>query len=135
MQAIPINLWALVVAAIAKMAIGSLWYSPVAYGNAWMAAAGVSPAQMKSAMPKAMAVDFLGSLLTAFVLMQAIYYAAADSVVLGGEVGFLCWLGFIAATTLAAVFYEGRPLRLFLINNGFLLLSLIVMGAIIGAWD
>lgn len=134
MQAIPINLWALVVAAIAKMAIGSLWYSPVAYGGHWMAAAGVSPAQLKAAMAKAMLADLAGSLLTGFVLMQAVYYSEADSVVLGAEVGFLCWLGFIAGPTLAAVLYEGRPLRLFLINNGFLLLSLIVMGAIIGAW-
>ena len=134
MQAIPINLWALVVAAIAKMALGSFWYSPVAYGGHWMTAAGVSPAQMKTAMPKAIAADLVGSLLTAFVLMEGVYYAEADSVVLGGEVGFLCWLGFVAGPTLAAVLYEGRPIRLFLINNGFLLLSFIVMGAIIGAW-
>jgi hypothetical protein len=134
MEGISINLWALVVAALAKMAIGSLWYAPFAYGTAWMAAAGVTPGQMKAAMPKAMAVDLLGSLVTALVLMHVVRYARADSVVHGATVGFLCWLGFVAATTLAAVFYEGRPLKLFLINNGFLLLSLMVMGAIIGAW-
>jgi hypothetical protein len=89
---------------------------------------------MKAAMPKAMPVDLLGSLVTALILMHVVRYAGADSVVHGATVGFLCWLGFVAATTLAAVFYEGRPLKLFLINNGFLLLSLMVMGAIIGAW-
>ncbi len=134
MEGIPINLWALVVAALAKMAIGSLWYAPFAYGNAWMTAAGVTPAQMKAAMPKAMAVDLLGSLVTALILMHVVRYAGADSVVHGATMGFLCWLGFVAATTLAAVFYEGRSLKLFFINNGFLLLSLMVMGAIIGAW-
>ena len=77
MQAIPINLWALLAATIAKMALGSLWYSPVAYGPKWMAAAGVSSAQMKAAMPKAMLVDLLGTLLTAFVLMQGVRYAGA----------------------------------------------------------
>jgi hypothetical protein len=134
MQGIPINLWALVVAALAKMALGSLWYAPFAYGPHWMAAAGVSPAQMKAALPKAMLADLLGSLVTALILMHVVRYAGADSVVHGATMGFLCWLGFVAATTLAAVFYEGRPFKLFLINNGFLLFSLMVMGAIIGAW-
>lgn len=46
-------------------------------------------------------------------------------------VGFWFWLGFIAVTTLSQVIYENRPMQLFVINNGFRLLSLVIMGAIV----
>lgn len=49
-------------------------------------------------------------------------------------VGFCLWLGFIAVTTLSQVIYENRPMQLFVINNGFRLLSLVIMGAIVATW-
>ena len=37
-------------------------------------------------------------------------------------------------TTFMATLYEKRPFKLFLINNGFQLLSLLLMGAIVAVW-
>ena len=46
----------------------------------------------------------------------------------------LClWLGFVLPTQLFPVIWHGKPVRLFLIEAGFMLLSLLVMGGIIGA--
>ena len=44
------------------------------------------------------------------------------------------WLGFIATTTTGVAVYERRPFRLLLITNGWQVISLVVMGAILGVW-
>ena len=52
----------------------------------------------------------------------------------GAAVGFFNWLGFIATTTLGVMVYERRPFGLYLITNGWQLLALVVMGAILAVW-
>ncbi len=70
----------------------------------------------------------------AFVLVHAIRYAGAVTVPQGLAVAFFNWLGFVAVVTIATVTYERKPFRLFLLNNAYLLLSLLVMGAILAVW-
>jgi len=134
MKEIPINFWAVLVAAVAKMVVGAIWYSPPLFAGPWRALIGISEADMKAVLGKAMAVDFVGSLIMAFVLVHAVVYAGATTAVLGAAVGFLNWLGFVATVTIAQVTYERRPFRLFLINNGALLIALVIMGAILAVW-
>jgi len=50
----------------------------------------------------------------------------------GAAVGFFNWLGFVAVATLGSVTFEKRPLALYLINNGFLLLALTLDGPAAG---
>jgi hypothetical protein len=49
-------------------------------------------------------------------------------------VGFFNWLGFVAVATLGSVTFEKRPLQLYLINNGYLLLALLIMGTVLAVW-
>jgi Protein of unknown function (DUF1761) len=134
MKEIPVNYWAVLVAAVVRIALGAVWYSPFLFAKSWQALSGISEAEMKARLPKALAVDVAGSFVMAFVLVHAVVYAGAASLAQGAVVGFFNWLGFIAVTMLGLVFYEDRPFRLFLINNGFLALSLIIMGAILAVW-
>jgi len=48
--------------------------------------------------------------------------------------GLLVWLGFVATTHAANCLFEGRPFRLFSINTGYPLVSLVLMGPLLGAW-
>lgn len=134
MQTFPINYWALLVATIAKLVMGMFWYSPILFGKQWMNLVQCKPEEMKARMPKLLLADFVSSFIMAFVLVHAVHYAGANSAGQGAAVGFFNWLGFIAVVTFASVMYEKRPLKLFLINNGFQLLSLLVMGAIVAIW-
>jgi Protein of unknown function (DUF1761) len=79
-------------------------------------------------------VDLVASLVMAWVLVHAVHYAGAASAFQGAAVGFFNWVGFVGATTLAMGFYEQRPYRLWLINNGYQLLTLLVMGVIVAVW-
>ncbi len=134
MRDIPIHLFAVLVAAVVRMVIGAVWYSPALFVKPWYRLTGVTAAQMKAGMAKALAVDFVGSLLMAFVLVHVIRFGGATTVLQGMAVSFSVWLGFVAVVTVGTVTYERKPFQLFLLNNGYLLLSLLAMGGILAVW-
>jgi hypothetical protein len=134
MREIPIHFFPILVAAVAKIVLGALWYSPALFIKPWRRMTGITEEQMKAGIAKTLVVDFGGSFVMAFLLFHAIRYAEATTVLQGLTVGFFCWLGFIAVATISTVTYERKPFALFLLNNGYLLISLLVMGAILAVW-
>jgi hypothetical protein len=134
MQQFPINWWVLLAAVVVRMVLGGLWYSPLLFLNRWMALTGRTHADMNSRMPMLLAVDFVSSLVMAFVLAHAVHYAGAVTWAQGAAVGFFNWLGFVATVTLGITLYERKPFALFVIANGWQLISLLAMGAILAAW-
>jgi len=134
MREIAINWLALVVVVLVRMALGAAWFSPPLFLKPWLAVSGVSEAQMKAGMPKALTFDLVGTIVMAFVLVHAVKYAGAQGIAQGAAVGFLNWLGFVAVTTLSATLHEHRPFKLWLISNGYQLVALLIMGAILAAW-
>src|ERR1700722_17837594 len=135
MHGVTTNVLPILAATFARMVLGAIWYSPPVFGRAWMALAGRTPDQMRAQMPKALAVDLITSLIMAFVLSHAVRFAGATGIGQGAAVGFCTWLGFIATTTAGIAVYENRPVRLLLITNGWQVVSLAVMGAILAAWS
>jgi hypothetical protein len=134
MQHFVINYLALAAATIARFLFGWLWYSPLGFGKSWMALTNCTPEDMKKNLPRAIPADLITSFILAFVLVHAVHYAGATSAAQGAAVGFFNWLGFIATVTFTATLYEKRPFKLFLINNGFQLITLLFMGAIVAVW-
>jgi len=133
MQSFPINWWALLVATLVKFVLGFVWFG-LLFGKKWQALTGVTEEAMKSGMAKAIVADLVTTFIMAWVLVHAVHYAGASTWALGAAVGFFNWLGFIGAPTFAANFYEKRPLTLWLLNNAYQLIGLVVMGAILAAW-
>lgn len=136
MTAIPINWWVVIVAALLRMVVGSIWFSPVAFVKPWQQLTGVTPESMQRGLVKAIVVDLVLSLVLSFVLFHAVMYATASAPtwLSGAGVGFLNWLGFILATHLPLWAYENRSLKLIAIGTGSNLVSLVLMGALFGLW-
>jgi hypothetical protein len=134
MQSFPINWWALLAAVVVRMVLGGLWYSPMLFLRQWMELTGRSHADMNSRMPMLLLADLIGSVVMAFVLVHAVHYAGATGWAQGAAVGFFNWLGFVATVTLGITLYERKPFALFVITNGWQLMSLLAMGAILAAW-
>lgn len=134
MSDFPINWLAILVAVIVKQALGALWFSPVLFFKQWSVLTGVTDSEMKTILPKALIPDIVGALIMAIVLDHAVHYAGARTVTQGAAVGLFSWLGFIAVATIGSVTFERRPFKLYLINNGVILLALLIMGAILAAW-
>ncbi len=124
---------AVIVAAIAQYILGFLWYGPL-FGKTWRALMGVKDQSMGAGMGKTLVWSFIGSLVTAGVLRKFATMVGATSVGAGISLGAMVWLGFIATVTLASVLYEKRSVNLYILNNAYQLVSLVVMGAIVAAW-
>ncbi len=140
MPQVPINYLALLGAAIASMVVGAIWYGPL-FGKPWMALSGMSQEKINAAKPKigkSYALMFAGSLVMSYVLAHALVFAnaylGASGASSGVMTGFWNWIGFIAPATLGNVIWEGKPWKLWILNNGYYLVSLSVMGVILAVW-
>jgi len=134
MQELHLNYLAVLGAGAAKFFFGGIWFSKALFADPWRKMLGFKEQQMKKGMAEAMLLEFIGSVLMAFVLAHAIRYAQAQGVWQGMMVGFFNWLGFVATVTIGSVIFEKKPLGLFGIVNGFQLLSMLLMGAILVTW-
>ena len=134
---------AVIVATIVSFVIGGIWYARPVFGKAWMAALGKTEADMEAMRkqaPKGFVAGIVGAFISSFVLGIFLQYGRAASVglptsVLGGVVvGFLVWFGFLMTTGVSGAIFEGRSGKLLGINQGFALVSYLLMGAILGFW-
>jgi len=141
-MSVEVNGWAVVLAALSSMVVGSLWYMPATFGKAWMKFTGINVEKMrKSQKPAQMAFlygsVFVASLVTAYILAHVSFLAnkffgnsfMSDSL----QTGFWLWLGFTAARLYVHDSFESRRKKLTLINAGHELVTVLVMALIIGA--
>jgi hypothetical protein len=136
MRELHLHFLPILVAAVAKMALGSVWYSNALFFQPWIRMSGNSEQQVRQGLSKALAVDYIGSVLMALALAHVIHWGEAEpnNVVVGLFAAFLCWLGFVAVTSINIVTYEHKPLKLYLLNNGYQLVSMLIMGVILAVW-
>ena len=133
MLIIHMNYWAILVAAVVNMLIGAVWYMPMVFAKAWMKVAGLKKSDLKAGGYQ-YCVQFFATLLTVYVLSHVLTLVGAMDWMSGALGGFWAWLGFIATTSIMPVLWEKKSFKQYLINNGEILLMLLVSGAIIGAW-
>jgi len=120
------------VAAVANVVVGMLWYSPWLLGTMYqeyMAAMGITPDMSKMLM--ATIGSFIAALVIAAGMGCFMARLAITSIERGAVFGALSWLTFVAPVTVQGVLYAQWPVALYLINNGYNLVSLIVMGVIL----
>jgi hypothetical protein len=135
MREVSLHLSAIAAAAVVKMILGALWYSPVLFVKPWMEMTGITQEQLRQRMPKGIVVDLLGSILTAFGMAYIVGYSGASGVDGGLSIAFLVWLGFVAPSALSPILYEGKPWGLWLLNSGYWLVSFMAMGAVLATWN
>lgn len=127
------NFWALLVSAVIIWVLGAIWYSPVLFAKPWMKMV-PSCAKKQLAMFAGMGSSFVCDLVLSLILWHVVSWAGARTWETGALVGFLVWLGFIVAPQLPQGIYESRPFKLFAINTGYWLVSLLISGALLAVW-
>ena len=128
----------ILVAALVAFLIGALWYSPVLFAKAWVRANGFTPeklAAMQGNAGRAYAGSFVAFVVMASVLGLLLHHLGADSTADGAAWGFHAWLGFALPIGFTANLYSDKPVAAFLIDAGYQLVYMTVMGAILGAWQ
>jgi hypothetical protein len=134
MQDVDLNWIAIIVAAIIPIVLGALWYSPVLFAEPWMRAVGRTREELGNAAFGYL-LSAIGALVSSYALARIIKWAEVDDLWNGALVGILVWVGFVATVLAVTTYFGGRPRVLWMINAGYQLVALVLMGAILGAWD
>jgi hypothetical protein len=135
-----VNLLAILVAAIATMVVGFLWYSPLLFAKPWVREMGydlndpAKMAEMRKGAGPAYAGSLLAGLISAFTLALFLHWTRVENVHYGLMVGFHIWLGFVATVQFTGALFMKQSMKLFAINTGYQLVCYLVMGAILTAW-
>jgi len=138
-----INIVAILVAVVVNFILGSLWYMPL-FGKLWGKEMGydinVKPA--KSEMMKGMAFMVIGNFLFAFVFAHNIAawqfvpgIKEMGTVVNAVMAAIFTWVGFYVPGNLTATVWEKKSWKLFAINAGYQLASLLVVSFILTYWN
>ena len=136
---VEVNYLAVLVAGVAAMAVGFLWYGQMMFGKSWMRLMGYTKESMEKAkkeMGKTYAMSFVFTLVMAYVLthvmaMSQNFFGYGDMMT-GLSSGFWMWLGFVMPVQATDVLFGGKKWKLFGINTGYQLVSLLVMGVVLG---
>ncbi|WP_369999176.1 DUF1761 domain-containing protein [Winogradskyella sp.] len=155
-----LNFLAIVVAAIVPLIVGAIWYNPKVFGTAWMKASGMTEEKMKGAnMGIIFGVTLVLSVLLAFSVNGMVIHQVAASQLaftnpdaesykafmeefgnmhrnyghgaLHGAIGAL----FFALPVLGInALFERKGWKYILVNVGFWVVTLAIMGAILCGW-
>jgi hypothetical protein len=133
-----VNLLHAFVAALAAFLLGALWYSPVLFAKPWMAAHGFSMedvAAMQKQAPKAYSVSFVCMFIMALAFSWLLHLLHWSGWMGGVHLALFCWTGFALTLGLIAHVYANKKIGVFLIDGGYQLVYMAIMGAILGAWQ
>ena len=135
---VEVNYLAVFAAAVSSMVVGGIWYAKPVMGGQWQKLVKLSDDQMKKGAAKAMGITFLLSLLTAYILAHVSFLSnhffghsfMQDAVM----TAFWLWLGLVATRVTTHDLFEQRPTKLTMMTLCHELITLLVMGAVIGAF-
>lgn len=127
-----INWLSVIVAAVSSFAVGGLWYGPL-FGRAWMDGFGFTEEELADRnMPMVFGLSLLLALIASINLEM--FIGAEASLAFGVFAGFAAGLGWVATFLGILYLFEKRSLKVYLVNSGYCVVALTLMGAILGAW-
>lgn len=127
-----VNFLAIALGAVSAMVVGALWYGPL-FGKVWMGLVGVSKKDLEAAKNKMMmlyGVSFLAYLVMAFGMSYVVSVNNATSAGEGAFAAFWVWLPFVATTMLITNLFQNKPFKLTVVDSGYHLVNLVVMGVL-----
>lgn len=130
-----INHLAVFVSAIVFFILGWVWYD-LLFGRLWMSLSG----HVVTASASSMIPQFVASFVLGWALAYVIGIALADTsnpnpARHGIEFGIFMGVGIFGTMLGVMYIYEGRPLALWAINTGYVVVGMAIMGALVGAWQ
>lgn len=133
---VEVNYLAVVLAMLSSMVVGSVWYAESVFGKQWAKLARIDMKKNKGSVFVPIATTMVVSLITAYVLAHVTFlsnYFFGNSFLQDAlTTAFWMWLGFTAARFITHDAFEGRPRKLTLLNVAHELVTLLLMGLIIG---
>lgn len=128
----PFNVMAVLIAALAGFVVGGVWYGPL-FGSVWQRAASMTPEALAGRnMARVFGLSFVLLLVAAAVL--ALFIGPDQPVSFGLLAGLAAGAGWVAPAFGIVYLFERRPAGQWLVNAGYFVVTLGVMGAVLAAW-
>jgi len=129
------NYFAILVAAVVCFLFEMAWYSfflqswliGIGRTSQWLTSSGANPAFQFT-------VALLAEALIAASISCLTQFTGPQTMMRGVTVAAMLWFCFVLPTLSIEYVFEVRPWSLLGINAGFLLIGMVLMGAIVGAW-
>lgn len=156
------NFLAIIAAALSTLMVGFIWYNPKVFGTIWMRESGMTEEKAKTAnMVKTFGMVILFSLMLAFFLPQVVIHQVGAMQLIGGDTanalpsyhafmadygnhhrsfghgalhGGMAGLFFALPVIGISSMFEMKSWKYILINAGYFIVSMAIMGGIICAW-
>lgn len=156
------NFLAILVAAVSALVVGFIWYNPKVFGTAWMKAASITEEQIKGGnMAKIFGLALLFAFMLAFIMPTIVIHQMGAMSLIGGDPtkalpSYATFMadygdayrtfkhgalhGFIAGIFIALpiigtnALFERKNAKYILVNSGYWIITLTIMGAIVCGW-
>ncbi|HTL41245.1 MAG TPA: DUF1761 domain-containing protein [Pseudolysinimonas sp.] len=133
-----INWVAVLLAAVSSMVVGAVWYAKPVFGRRWMRLTGLTDETLRGTAVLPLIITFVVSFLTAAVLAGSAALAQhfyEGSFFLNAVLtSVILWIGFTAARMITHDLFERRNSSLTVLNLAHELVTVVVMGLVIGAF-
>ncbi|CAH8282847.1 uncharacterized protein DUF1761 [Mariniflexile fucanivorans] len=157
-----LNIYAILAAAISALVVGFVWYHPKVFGTAWMHAAGITEEQIKGGnMAKIFGLALLFAFMLSFIMESIVIHQAGALSLVGGDSsvalqsysdfmtdygnnfrtfkhgvlhGVIAGIFFALPVLGTNALFERKSAKYILINSGYWIVTLGIMGGIICAW-
>lgn len=129
-----VNYLAVLVAAIAAVVIGFVYYGLTGFRERWLAMIGKTVQPGSRPGPASILVGALVALVNAWGLAVLARTVGANGVGDAIGLGLFVWLAFMATLAAATVTFEEHPWGLWVLNNVHHVIVQVVMAAIVVLW-
>jgi hypothetical protein len=132
-----LNIWELIVASLSTFIVGFFWYGKMLFGKSWQKLAGLSDEDLaNSKMGIIFILAFVLNFVTAFFisLFTEIAMMLGSNALMAGLFAVILCIGFVATSMGVNFLFSRKPIKLYLIDTGYMIVSFFVMGLIIGVW-
>jgi hypothetical protein len=128
-----INIYAVLLASLVSIVIGTLWYSSALFGQNWRRLMGDAVDDERSPVPSYgwMAVGAFTAAMVLAVVMQATRLTSPFG---GVMTALLVVAGFMAPTLGSEYLFTRRPSELYFLNLSRQGVTFLIMGIILGVW-
>ncbi len=125
-----LNWVAVIVAAVASIVIGFIWYMPAVFGQRWAAASGRSMTDM-TMTPMDTGMMAVTALVSAIGVALVVKATGVSGIADGAILGAIGWLGFTGTVSFSDRIFNGGSMAFWAIQSGYRLVTFVVMGAIL----
>lgn len=130
-----LNIFAVVVAWLVNIIVGSFWYSPKGYGPLWSKLSGHDMMKIpKDEANKAIVAVAISAIVQTVVLAIILKSLHAATVTDAITIGLLLWAGLTAATTVGNNLYSRLSWKFWWVNASFFLVIMVVNSVILTVW-